>query len=235
MRKRSAVAGGLALSMALLLRNVDRSVAKTVKASCTKKKLGAVVGVKVCTHQNGRYLWVTVAPTPPSAAPAVSVPVDPVNPTSAVSTPGTQRMSGFGGAWAVDVPASWTVKTPTGPTGQQTWVSATNPLTGAELWMASFPLGVKLEKLVADNPAIMKRQYGVNLVKSEPGTFAGSAIHTQWYSEPGSTKRILVRQYACELSVGGFLIAEITTKSDETEAMLLSALDRMDVRWSPAT
>jgi hypothetical protein len=89
----------------------------------------------------------------------------------------------------------------------------------------------KYEAAIADNPALMKGQYGVNLFKSEPGTYAGSDIQTLWYSEPGSSKRIVVRLYRRELSVGGFLTAEITVKSDETEAMLLGSLDRMDVRW----
>jgi hypothetical protein len=69
----------------------------------------------------------------------------------------------------------------------------------------------------------MKGEYGVNLVKSEPGSYAGSATQTMGYSEPGSTKKIIVRHYERELSVGGFLRAEITVKTDEAEALLLGS------------
>jgi hypothetical protein len=113
-------------------------------------------------------------------------------------------------------------------------VSATDSQTGAELWLGVFPLRVKFAQSVADNPKFMKSQYGVNLVKSESGSHAGCVIQTLWYSEPGSTKEIVVRIYERELSVGGFLSAEITVKNKETEALLLGALDRMDVKWRPA-
>jgi hypothetical protein len=228
MRNSSLIVLGLVGSVALSFGVGQSAVsaAKLAKATCSKKNVGAISGGRVCTLRKRRYLWVTNPVTPaevPLTTPVTeaSVPLVPANPALA-----TQRIKGPGGAWALDVPASWTINTKI--RGQ---VTATDSQTGAELWLGIVPVRVKFAQVIADNPKLMKGEYGVNLVKSEPGSYAGSPMQTMWYSEPGSTKKIIVRQYEHELSVGGFLTAEITVKTEEAEAMLLESLDRMEVQW----
>jgi hypothetical protein len=208
---------------------------KAPKSTCSKKNLGKVVAGRVCALRKRRYVWVesavaaTSVPSANATTPSLDTPT-PTNPAPSAQSGDTQRLKGPGGGWALDVPASWTVNTQI-----QGTVSATDSQTGAELWLGVFPARAKFAQVIADNPKLMKGEYGVNLVKSESGSHAGSAIQTLWYSEPGSTKEIVVRIYERELSVGGFLIAEITVKNKETEALLLGSLDRMDVQWRPAT
>jgi hypothetical protein len=225
MRNSSLIVVGLVGSVALSFGVGQSAVsaAKLAKATCSKKNVGAVAGGRVCTVKKRRYLWVA-NPANPGEVPVTTPATEPSVPAN--PSPDTQRLKGPGGAWALDVPASWTINTQI-----QGQVSATDSQTGAELWLGVVPSRAKFAQVLADNPKLMKSEYGVNLVKSEPGSYAGSAIQTMGYSEPGSTKRIVVRHYERELSVGGFLRAEITVKSDEAEALLLGSLDRMEVQW----
>ncbi len=213
-----------------------KTATKAPKATCSKKNVGRVVAGRVCAFRKRQYVWVQspVTATSPLLANGTEPALDtmtasaPINPPSAQSFSETQRLKGPRGAWSLDVPASWTVRTEI-----QGSVSATDSRAGAELWLGVFPVRVKFVQAIVDNPKFMKSQYGVNLVKSESGSHTGSATQTMWYSEPGSTKEIVVRIYERELSVGGFLSAEITVKNKEAEALLFEALDRVDVQWRP--
>jgi glucose/arabinose dehydrogenase len=234
MQKPSFAVCGLVVSFVLSVSVAvgHTPVSAATNATCSKKNVGKVVAGRVCVLKKRRYVWVErpVPTTLPSTVPSTLAPSTPTSAAaSAESAPGTQRLKGPRGAFALDVPASWTVSTEI-----QGTVLVRDSQTGAELWLGVFPQRVKFSQAVADNPKLMKSEYGVNLVKSESGSYAGSVIQTMWYSEPGSTKEIVVRIYERELSVGGFLIAEITVKNTETEALLLGSLDRMEVKWRPA-
>jgi hypothetical protein len=230
MRNRSFVVGGVLVSVALLLGPVDQPAVsasvKGSKASCSKKNVGAVVGGRICTRVKQRYLWVaapsatTVASGDASVRSVITIPD-----STGLGVPDTQRINGPGGAWVIDVPASWNLSTKI-----QGAVTASDGQTGAELWLGLASQRPKFAQVVADNPKFMKSQYGVNLSRSEPGVYAGSVIQTLWYVEPGSSKRIVVRLYEREL-VGGFLTAEITVKSEEAGVMLLGSLDKMEIQW----
>jgi hypothetical protein len=240
MQNRSAAVSCLVVSLVFSVGFTvgQTTVSAAAKTTCSKKNVGRVAAGRVCAVRKGRYVWVerSVTSTPGPSANAIAPSLDATpssvstSPTpSAQSVPDTQRLKGPGGAWASEVPASWTVSTEI-----QGAVLATDSQTGAELWLGVIPLRVKFAQAVADNPKYMKSQNGVNLVKSESGSYAGSVIQTMWYSEPGSTKKIIVRIYERELRVGGFLSTEITVKNEEAEALLLGSLDRMDVQWRPA-